>query len=159
MDDYRLRYMDFILNQEGKYYCWPTDENNYSGKGLKNAKYPETFDCSGLVTAGLYRASGGSTDYRATHNCNKLWNLLEDVAEPEMGDLAFYGPGKNMVTHVMTVLGHIGSNLAVYGACGGDSAVVTPVIAKAKGARVRLRNSHLYRPDFLGFKRLPKESR
>lgn len=153
----RAAFLEFVLAKEGLPYCWPTEENNYSGKDLPHAKYKDCYDCSGLVTAGLYAATGGKLDWRSTTNAYRLMKLLPATIEPRPGDLAFYGPGTNMVNHVMIVLGEKDRDLQVYGACGGNHYVTSPAIAKAKGARVRARKSHLYRPDFLGFTRLFRE--
>jgi hypothetical protein len=156
-DARRAAFLEFVLSKDGLPYCWPTEENRYSGKDLRHAKYKDCYDCSGLVTAGLYHASGGKLDWRSTTNAYRLMHLLPETHEPRPGDLAFYGPGRNLVNHVMIVLGEKDRDLQVYGACGGNSYVTSPDIARAKGARVRTRKSHTYRPDFLGFTRLFKE--
>lgn len=155
VDPIRNRFLEIVLAWEGQPYCWPTEENNWSGKGWKGAKYQGCHDCSGTVTDGLYQATDGALDWRMTTNAQRLFNLTEKTEDPIPGDLAFYGPGRNMVSHVMVVVGERDGHLAVFGACGGDHTTTSPERARAKGARLRHRRSHLYRPDFLGFTRLP----
>lgn len=153
----RAAFLEFVLSKEGAPYCWPTEENRYSGKDLLNAKYKDCYDCSGLVTAGLYAASGHKLDWRGSTNASRLMRLLPETHDPRPGDLAFYGAGRNLVSHVMIVLGEKDRSLQVYGACGGNHHTTSPEIAKKTGARVRARTSHTYRPDFLGFTRLFRE--
>jgi murein DD-endopeptidase len=141
--------VNWAESKAGCWYCWPTKENGYSGKWLKGAKYPETSDCSGLVTGALYFGVKGP-DWRATHNAQRLMGLCKPVVAPRPGDLAFYGPGKNAINHVMVVQ----AGGRVFGACSGNSDTTSPEIARKKGAYVRSRQSHLYRPDFRGFGRL-----
>ena len=145
-------YLEAIKSFEGEYYCWPTSENKYSGKGFLYSIYINTKDCSGTVTAGLYRASGGTVDLRPTHNANALMGLCAEVASDatRAGDLVFYGSGSR-ATHVMTVMG----DGRVYGASGGDSRTVSPTIAKAMNATVRYQKDYKYRKDLIRFGRLP----
>lgn len=153
-------FIDLVFSKEGRWYCWPTKENGYSGKDLKSALYKDVYDCSGLITSSLYHVTKGRIDWRAMGSCRNLiapakgLPLLRPVADhedPLVGDLAFYGHGRNMPSHVMMFCG----DGRVFGACGGNTDVVSPEIAKKKGARVRFRESPLYRPDFLGFWRNP----
>lgn len=106
---------------------------------------PLVFDCSGLVTWAL--VSLGGKDFRQTHNAQRLCDTLLRAESPKPGDLAFYGFDREHVSHVMVLL----ANGEVVGACGGNRDVTSAEIAKARGARVRIRSNHLYRPDFLGF--------
>lgn len=93
------------MSKNGCYYCWPDKSNHYSGKDLKGASYSDVYDCSGLVTAGLYDSTGGRIDRRATWNAHKLMRNCAMVKTPESGDLCFYGPSMGLVTHVMVWIG------------------------------------------------------
>lgn len=145
-------YLEAIKSFEGEYYCWPTKENKYSGKGFLNSIYINTKDCSGTVTAGLYLASKGLLDMRSTHNAHALMGLCTPVDPRDLrsGDMVFYGSGSR-ASHVMTVT----DDGRVYGASGGDSTTVTPELAKARNATVRHQKDYKYRKDFLMAGRLP----
>lgn len=106
-------------------------------------------DCSGVVTYSYWLNAG--PDWRWTHNCQKLWDELKPVTEPEPGDLALYGRD-GRATHVMVYLGALG---IVFGASDGDSTTTTTKEAKRRDAEVETRTSHLYRKDFIGWRRLP----
>jgi hypothetical protein len=84
-----------------------------------------------------------------------MWRGLEKVATPEPGDLALYGRGivADPASHVMVCL----EGGRVAGMSGGGSHVTSIAIAKVKGARLQERSSHLYRADFIGFRRIPFE--
>jgi hypothetical protein len=146
-------FLTFCLSKENCDYVWPHPSNNYSGKDLKIAKYKNVYDCSGLITSGLYAATGGALDWRSGTNAQALFDKCKRLETRPKGKpcLAFYGPGKNAINHVMLVLG----DGRAYGACGGGSWCLTPELAKSKGARVRFRTSHLYRSDFRGFCAIP----
>jgi hypothetical protein len=165
MDPERRLYLDFTKAQAGVPYIWAKKglelNLNASVKGITNPdkrKYPvqrmDGSDCSGLVTCGIWVASEGEIDWRADKNCNALWTLLDDVAPPNIqaGDLAFYGFGKNMLTHVMSLDDDM---CRVYGACGGGHTCTTPEEAHRLDAKVQFRKNPQYRNDFRGFKRLP----
>lgn len=146
----KKRYLEVIKSFEGQDYCWPTAENKWSGKGYETSLYPNTKDCSGTVTAGLFGASDGQLDMRNTHNAQALSELGEDAdGGPVEGDLAFYGKDGH-ITHVMTVV----SDGRVFGASGGDSRTTTPEIAKKMNANVRYQSSVLYRKDLACIKRI-----
>ena len=107
-------------------------------------------DCSGVVTCAL-RAAGGP-DWRATHNADTLHDELAapDAGAELPGDLCLYGtPGHG--THVMVLL----ALDLVIGASGGGSTTTTLTRALEQGASVRVHRRHLYRRDFIGFRRLP----
>lgn len=143
---------------EGWDYCWPCEENNYSGKGLQHATFKKCADCSGAVTIALWAATEGRIDLRATHNAQALYTLSQKLSGPEEalpGDLVFYGPGKNAINHVMVCIEpSLHGDYRVFGACGGDSKTTTPELAKKIGARVRYRNRINYRPDFRAIGRI-----
>lgn len=147
------KFYEWCLKQEGCPYVWPTAENKYSGKGLAGALFPDSFDCSGLVTAAMHAVGG--PDWRADHNCNAIFAATEDTKEPEKGDFVLYGVGRNMLTHIMIWAG----DGRVFGSSGGNHYTVSPVLAMKIGARVRFHGSHLYRPDFVGFKKNPLRSK
>ena len=86
-----------------------------------------------------------------------LWVGLDDDGNHALpGDLAFYGSDPARPSHVVIVGAISGVPAApslVIGASRGDRTCMSPAIAMAKGARIRTFPSHLYRPDFLGFRR------
>lgn len=139
----RERFLRAVTSMVDVPYAWG---GKSPGRGL---------DCSGLVTLGLYLAGG--PDFRATHDCDRLWNLCEPLAEADArpGDLAFYGrrlrDGRLDCTHVMVLL----AGGRVWGASGGDSTTTTREAALARGARVKAKPLIRYRSDFLGLRRLP----
>jgi cell wall-associated NlpC family hydrolase len=135
-----------------------------------NGKYPGTgLDCSGLVTwclssvgaipptaypdaAPLKRAAY----FRSFYNCDRLWDELEPTDAPLAGDLAFYldaGSKKRgkRASHVMMCVG----DGSVIGASGGDSSTISAARAREQGAKVAAYSTHLYRKDFIGFRRSP----
>lgn len=142
------RFLAFVLSKEGRPYCWPHPSNGYSGKDLASAKYRDTYDCSGLVTAGVYHATEGAVDWRAMVGSASLYEALPLLEKPEPLCLAFYGkPG---VSHVMVCM----EDGRVYGARGGNHATLTPEIAARQGASVRWAPTAAYRKDLRGFRRL-----
>ena len=150
-EEQRKRFIASVLSKNDCYYVWPDESNNYSGKDLKGAKYPRTYDCSGLVTSSLYDATG--IDKRATWNAQKLMEHCGLVDSPLPGDLCFYGPSRTLITHVMVYIGKSQEGFkgkTVIGASGGDSRNLTP----GGDAKVKAYKTHLYRPDFIAFGRL-----
>ncbi len=145
-------FLAFCLSKENCDYVWPDKSNNYSGKDLKIAQYKNVYDCSGLITSALYHATKGRLDWRASRNAQWLYeSCKKNDTKCGLPCLAFYGPGKNAINHVMLVL----KDGRAYGACSGGSWCLTPELAKKKGARVRYRADHLYRDDFRGFGEIP----
>jgi len=137
-DPNREKLIHWLVAQSGKMYVW-------CGKG------PETFDCSGLVTASMQALD--LPDWRATHNAARLFAELEPIEFFQLrpGDLVFYGqPGQ--ISHVMFFWTPEGE---VYGACGGNSSTTSPEVAMKAGACVKSRRSVLYRPDVRGYRRYP----
>ena len=127
----RLRFIEWCEAQLGKPYIW-------------GAKGPDSFDCSGLITAGLLAM--GEKDWRQTHNSARLFDVLEPTTEPQLGDFAFYGP-PNRITHVMLVW-YDGQAM---GASGGNSGTTKPT----PGACVQIKKTVKYRRDFRGFRKNP----
>lgn len=145
VDPLRVRLIEWAQHQAGCLYVW-------GGKGERWGGHdgPVVYDCSGLVTCGLLYL--GLPDWRQTHNAARLYEALEPVPALQVMpmDLAFYGQPH----HISHVMFHW-SDGRVYGAAGGNSSTVTPELAMKIGACVRYRDSHMYRPDFRGFRRLP----
>jgi cell wall-associated NlpC family hydrolase len=114
-------------------------------------KDPATgLDCSGCVTAAGELAGIWTAGFGVTHNAASLAALLSPVAESELqpGDLCFYGPASNAISHVMAWVG----DGRVIGASGGDSSCTTIVIARRIGAAVHYRYPVSYRSDLVGFR-------
>jgi murein DD-endopeptidase len=131
----RSAYLKLALEQMGKPYRW-------GAKGI------DLFDCSGLVTSCLHRLGG--PDWRLTHNTDRLLLELPETHSPLPGDLCLYG-AKNDANHVMLWLGSCG---LVFGASGGGRDTASLEIARKQNACVKVKSSHEYRPDFLGFRSL-----
>jgi cell wall-associated NlpC family hydrolase len=145
-------FIEFVLSKEGCDYVWPDKTNNYSGKDLTNAQFKNVYDCSGLVTSGLYHATKGRIDWRSTKNAQALFDSCKDLDKPgQTPSLAFYGHGKNMIEHVVIVL----KDGSTIGANGGGSWCVTPEKARERAARVRRYPSPEYRKDLKGLKQIP----
>ncbi|NBD11313.1 NlpC/P60 family protein [Corallococcus sp. Z5C101001] len=124
----------------------------WNGKGQRaSPEGPRLFDCSGLVTWALHQVGG--PDWRVTHNTDSLWSACSPVASASdllPGDLVLYGKGGDP-DHVMV---HVGAGVVV-GASGGSSKTLTLEDAAAAGAKVKSFTRVEYRPDVLGFRRLP----
>lgn len=148
----RQDYLAWVQRQaeRGVPYCWPDARNGYAGKGLHNPKEPESLDCSGTVTCGLFNATAGTLDWRADHNAARLFLELKPTETPRPGDLCFYG-ALGRITHVMTWVG----DGTVVGACGGNKDTLSVEIARQIGARVKYRKTHTYRADFVAHRQLP----
>lgn len=112
-------------------------------------------DCSGLVCLGARQLSTPLPLGRP--NTDGLWRELLAVETPEPGDLALYGhlnPTED-ACHVMVVL----EGGRVAGMSGGDHTCTTVSISLAKKppACLQVKSSHLYRKDFMGYRRIPFE--
>jgi hypothetical protein len=107
--------------------------------------YPEGRDCSGLVSVSLLAA--GWRDVRTTYNSKIMFAQFQPTYSPEGGDFSFYGT-EERVEHVMIVM----SDGRVFGACGGDSETVNPLLARMRRARVQYRQDARYRGDFIGYR-------
>lgn len=134
MSPRRLDFMVAAKALEGLPYVW-------------GAKGPDRFDCSGLVTFLLWRMP--AVDWRDTHNCHALWNVLPETKEPKPMDLAFYGRPAHP-SHVLLVWG----DGRVFGACGGNSSTRDVETAQRIHAAVKFRPKVEYRPDLLGYRSL-----
>lgn len=139
----RDRYTDWCRAQLGKPVLW-------------GSKGPDLFDCSGLVTRGLYEMTDGAVDWRATHNTDKLWQELDPAhGEPLPGDFVFYHPALPLfdgdMEHVAVVL----EGGLVLTADGASSRIHTLEAAKEAHAIVRVRGDVNYRKGLAGFRRFP----
>lgn len=137
-------------------YCWPTAANGYLGKGLEHPEAPEALDCSGVVTCGLYNATGALLDWRADYNASRLFKELLPTEAPRPGDLAFYGAhdgGGGLVGgHVMVLAS---DSVRVVGASGGNRTTTSVALARLHRAFVQHKPSYGYRTDFRGWRALP----
>lgn len=109
-------------------------------------------DCSGLVIVSA-RAAGVPLPPHVVPTADGLWEGLEHVETPQIGDLAFYGTGA--AQHVVIMTNWDGTTGGTIGANGGDRRVLTPEIAHARGAKVSFVDDYRkVRRDFLGFGKL-----
>jgi hypothetical protein len=108
-------------------------------------------DCSGGVTVPAFNVGG--PDLRWSHHAAGLWKRQRAVKVPLPGDLACYGESDDAIEHVMTVLAvlHTGE-IMVIGASGGGHDTTSLAKAREKNAKMKIKSSHLYRPDFRGFR-------
>jgi len=103
-------------------------------------------DCSGFIVWVLQVFEIlPSGDWTA----DNLYHTFLATISPQPGDLVFYG-SMDRVTHIMMYVGSLSGTPYCVGASGGDSSTVTEEIAKAKGARVKMKPVH-YRKDFVGY--------
>lgn len=116
-----------------------------------DAKGPDRFDCSGLVTWGLAAVGVLPFAARLNTNCEVLWKQLPATENPQPGDLCLYG-NTDAPHHVMVLCE---DRQFVFGAAGGDSTTTTDEIAAQKQAAVQYRPNAHYRGDFLGYRIAP----
>lgn len=113
-------------------------------------------DCSGFVTGPLFEASDGNTDWRGSHNTDKLWTECPRISreEAQPGDVALYfgegSTGPDDVSHAMVYLGY---GLVAGQAIGGPKD--TSAEESRRVGKVTKVFSVDYRPDLAGFVRLP----
>ena len=138
------------LRHQGAPYLWKGKglhlwtPSGLQGNGLDGVW---AFDCSGLVTVALHDAGG--PDWRAAHNADSLYRLLEPEQNPNAwGCLRFYGT-LTRATHIAIALG----NELVLEAGGGDQRTTSLELARRQGARVRVVFDT--RKDLLGARKLP----
>lgn len=97
-------------------------------------KGPDSYDCSGLVTACLCKV--GAPDLRHTHNAQALHDITRPLGteeRPLYGDVAFYGHGRTAIEHVAVVDGFGG----VISADGATHRILNLKDALEQGCRVR----------------------
>lgn len=140
----RADFLRAVEEQLGRPYLW-------NGKGERHQVDDQlipAFDCSGLVTYALKKATG--KDLRATFNTKKMWEEWKPVEFKDLipGDVALYG---DPINHVMVVM----PDGRVMGACGGGRHTKHLVQAIASGARVMFKAEHNYRKDLVGYRRPP----
>ncbi|NBD09256.1 C40 family peptidase [Corallococcus silvisoli] len=141
----RAAFLQLVLSQMHEPYRWGAKGQRASPDG------PRIFDCSGLVTWAFHQVGG--KDWRATHNTDRLWAECAPVARAAdllPGDLVLYGRAGDP-DHVMV---HMGAGVVV-GASGGGSKTLTLEDAARVDAKVKAFARAEYRPDILGFRRLP----
>ncbi|WP_368671424.1 C40 family peptidase [Corallococcus exiguus] len=141
----RAAFLALVLAQMHAPYRWGAKGTPVSKDG------PRLFDCSGLVTWAFNQVGG--KDWRATHNTDRLWAECAPVASAAdllPGDLVLYGKAGDP-DHVMV---HVGAGVVV-GASGGGSKTLTLEDAARADAKVKAFTRVAYRPDLLGFRRLP----
>lgn len=129
----RFKFLAEALRHAGEPYIWA-------------AKGPNQFDCSGLVTYAILAAGG--KDRRAFFNADKMYHEFEPVASPQQGDLVFYG----VAGHAHHVMIYMGCG-CVYGSSGGNEYTTKPT----SGQCVKWHRSVNYRPDLLGYRKLPND--
>jgi hypothetical protein len=146
--------MDWLLAQKGKPYVWGSKGNRHVIGGTIAI---ECYDCSGLVTKGLVELGHPRAcricklDLCGFHNAQRLFDELEPVSVPAAMDLVFYGSGVRHVSHVMVWWG----DNRVFGASGGNRDSIEAAVSLRRGQKVKFQATRDYRPDFLGFRRLP----
>lgn len=158
-DDRRIKLLDWALSKEGAYYRWggkgeTIPEGVFLNEGITPPKCRELYDCSGLITCAMVFM--GLPDKRQKWNAAGLFLHLQPVSVSDVRpmDLAFYGQLTQQGPRIDHVMFHWEDG-RVYGACQGNSGTLTLATAHRVGARVRFRNSHMYRPDFRGFRKFP----
>ncbi|NRD68711.1 C40 family peptidase [Corallococcus exiguus] len=153
----RAAFLQLLLAQMHAPYRWGAKGQRVSADG------PRLFDCSGLVTWAFHQVGG--KDWRATHNTDRLWAEcapVASVADLMPGDLVLYGRAGHTTLHGSPptdvdpnhVMVHVGAGVVV-GASGGGSKTLTLEDAARADAKVKSFTRVAYRPDVLGFRRLP----
>lgn len=108
-------------------------------------------DCSGAV--GYAFAKCGNASLLWVYNTDNYWNSLTPVELPEPGDVALYGGTKaDDVDHIEMVISVTPDSIVVGGSSGGDSRTLSLDEANRRRAAYKVKASHLYRPDFRGFR-------
>jgi cell wall-associated NlpC family hydrolase len=154
--DKRRELAEWLIEQLGSPYV-------YGAKGglrMVDGAPMHAYDCSGLVACSLAHVGHPpicprcSLDLKGFHNAQRFWDELEPLGpgeKPAELDLAFYGWDQSRVDHVMYVWG----DGRALGSTGGNRYTTDPVEALRKGQKVQFRSSPFYRPDCLGFRKLP----
>lgn len=108
-------------------------------------------DCSGAV--GLALSRGGAHGHIWDWSTDDYWNKLPAIETPSPGDVALYGgTAPTDVSHIEMVICFVDGNWVVGGASGGDQTTTTLADATRRRAGYKVKESHLYRPDFRGFR-------
>lgn len=114
-------------------------------------------DCSGMVIR-AHQAAGQPLPPCGLATSNGWWQCLERITDPQPGDLALYGrKAEDRAVHVEMVMSFDGQDAETIGSEGGDKDVLSPEIAQARNANVRLASTK-GRTSFLGFVRNPIEA-
>lgn len=164
VNDTRLKVMEWSHARLGCFYRWGgrgevLPASSWQDAGLEPPPCRELWDCSGFVLGAMVFAKLVPPDWLHNYYADRLFHSLEEIsfAGVAPGDLAFWGrPAEKgnpraRSTHTMFLAG----DGTVVGACGGNESTLTLETAYRAAAKVRVRPSHLYRSDFLGFRRLP----
>ena len=105
--------------------------NDYSTPPL------HVFDCSGLVTWAL-RQSGGN-DHRGGYNAQVMQKTFDPLqANVNRPQLRYYGSGPDHIFHVAIGVCIVDGKWLVIEAAGGDHTTTTVLMARQRGACVRL---------------------
>jgi hypothetical protein len=144
--------LEWLYRQYGSPYLWDAKGETLTVNGEKL----RVFDCSGFVTCALVENGHPAEcphchrSMRLAHNCHALWEELVPAAAGEPGlKLAFYGLVR--ATHVMFVM----PDGRCYGAAGGNSDSTDASDSLRRGREVQFRSSPGYRPDLMGYRKLP----
>jgi cell wall-associated NlpC family hydrolase len=160
-------FIEAALNEVGCPYVWGGKGTHLFdiNKGLVNSPYfnvererdrVHVFDCSGLVTWAMLRATG--KDKRGQWNAQLMADGLERLHGPDFPKfphLKFYGKAPDRITHVAIALGAIDGKFVVVEASGGDQSTRTLLDAEQQGAKVRVGFER--RLDFQCITKLPVE--
>lgn len=131
-----VRWVKQMKDEGNHWYIWGAQGQN------------GTFDCSGLVFAGLLKV-GIYSSSSERKNADGLWTTYPHTSNPQPGDLCLYGT-KRRATHVTVYIGD-GQQI---GASGGGRSTTSVARAQRIDAKVKQHSVH-YRRDFLGYVRLP----
>lgn len=122
----REQIVDYAKALLGTYYQW-------GGNCVENSAH-YGLDCSHF-TYTVLKKFGFMDTYRVAKD-QKEWCTPITKEELEIGDLCFYTAGGSTVTHVVMYIG----NGQIIGANGGGKTTTTKVIARDKGAMVKIQN-------------------
>jgi len=135
------------------YLAWAKGPDNigwrpeWAGSGKPSQWEPSpggfALDCSGAFGEAIKRAGGPNLD--AWHT-GRYWQDLPPIGSPLPGDAALY------IGHIEMVIGTVDGLVVVGGSSGGDSKTTTLEIASNRRAMYKVKQTHLYRPDFRGFR-------
>lgn len=141
-------FIEACLNEVGAPYIWGGKGTHLfdANHGLFPSPYfnvkkeqdrLKVFDCSGLVTWAMMRASG--KDKRGQWSSSIMADGLENLhGDPKKPHLKFYGKGRNAITHVAVALHRLDGRWLVVEASGGDGGTRTLLDAQQAGAKVRV---------------------
>lgn len=146
MTDLERRFLEVACREVGSPYIWggkgthlhhltkglivsPFLGNDYSQPPL------HVFDCSGLVTWAQHQVL--PVDNRGKLNAQMLFDYTDDLADPAIPHLRFYGRSDGAIVHVAIAIAKVDGKWFIVDASGGDSTVTTIIAAQQRGAQVR----------------------